>query len=98
MDEEKLARRLGRIEERLEAIEAGLADLSRREKRLHNLVLRLAAIDMAITEILQKQGQIKPSQFEERVERFIGTLDQEISEKKTGRFLDKIWQEFEGRK
>lgn len=95
MDDERFEEHLREIEERLREFESKLEILSRREKRLNNLVLRLAAINMAVTESLQKHSQINPGQFEERVEEFLGSLDQEISEKKTVRYLEKIWQEFE---
>jgi len=95
MDLDRIEEHIWKIEGRLLKLESELKSLSRREKRLHNLVLRLAAINMAVTEAMQKHGQIKPEQFEERVERFLNSLDQEISEKKTGLFLDKIWKQLE---
>jgi len=95
MEDERFEEHLREIEERLKEFESKLEILSRREKRLNNLVLRLAAINMAITESLQKHSQINPSQFEKRVEKFLGSLDQEISAKKTVSYLNKIWQEFE---
>ena len=95
MDQEQFEERLGKIEGVLKKMESELKDLSRREKRLHSLVLRLAAINMAVTEALQKHRQIKPDEFEERVGQFLSSLDQEISDKKTGRYLEKIWEEFD---
>ena len=97
MNDEELEKRLKEIEKRLRELEKRFVYLDRRQRSLHNQVLRLAAIEMAVTEVLQKHGQIKPGKFEEQVERFVGSLDQEISEKKTGRFLDRIWREFEGK-
>ena len=95
MDQEQFEERLEKIDEVLKKLESELKDLSRREKRLHNLVLRLAAINMAVTEALQKHRQIKPNEFEKRVGQFLGSLDQEISDKKTGRYLERIWEEFD---
>jgi hypothetical protein len=95
MDDEHYEKRLLKTEQRLRECENRIKDLNRREKRLHNLVLRLSAINMAVTESLQKHGQIKPKKFKEQVERFIANLDQEISEKKTGNLLEKIWRELE---
>ncbi|MEA2062740.1 MAG: hypothetical protein U9P14_03490 [Gemmatimonadota bacterium] len=87
MDEKKL-------EQRLKKLEGEISEIRERERRLHNLVLRLAAINMAVTDIMQKKHWIKPKQFEEQVEKYLGTLDQEISENRTKRYLDKLLRDF----
>ena len=95
MDNEHYEKLLLKLEQRLKGCEKSIEDLNQKEKRLHNLVLRLSAINMAIAEAMQKHGQIKPKKFKEQVERYIANLDQEISEKKTGHLLEKIWRELE---
>jgi len=40
---------------------------------------------------------IVPAEFEKRVKTFIKNLDKEISEKKISNYLNKLWDEFEGK-
>ena len=95
MGEERIEKRLEKLEQRLRVIEAKLESISADEKRLHNIVLRLAATSMAISEIMQKRRMIEIRQFEEQVRKNIKTLDQEISQKKTSRYLEDIWKKFD---
>ncbi|HUU26245.1 MAG TPA: hypothetical protein VM123_00400 [archaeon] len=95
MDEQNLEKRLEKIERHLEGLSARLDELADKERKLHNLVLRLAATGMAVSEVLQKRQMIKAKEFEQRVAGFLKTLDQEISEKKTARYLENIWKKFE---
>jgi hypothetical protein len=97
MDEDSLERRLKKLELLFEELAEKVSELGEREKRLHNLLLRLAATGMAVTEIMQKQQMIKPKEFEKQVEGFLRSLDQEISEKKIDRYLENLWKEFGGK-
>jgi len=95
MEEEEFERRLRELERRSRQLDRKLSELSERERRLHNLILRLAAAGMVVSEVLQKRKMIEPAEFEKRVETHLRTLDQEISGKKILRYLEKIWKEFE---
>ena len=98
MDEEEFEKRLGEVERRIRQTDKRLNELSARESRLHNLVLRLSATGMALSEALQRNKLISPAEFEKRVETHLKSLDQEISEKKTSQYLDNLWKELEGGK
>ncbi|OGG06951.1 MAG: hypothetical protein A3F83_16595 [Candidatus Glassbacteria bacterium RIFCSPLOWO2_12_FULL_58_11] len=98
MDEEEFEKRLGEVERRIRQTDKRLNEISARESRLHNLVLRLAATGMALSEALQRNKLISPAEFEKRVETHLKSLDQEISEKKTSQYLDNLWKELEGGK
>ena len=97
MEEYDSDKRLAELERRIRNVEKKLNELSKKEDRLHNLTLRLAANEMAISEVLQKHQMIVPGEFEKRVKTFIKNLDKEISEKKISNYLNKLWDEFEGK-
>lgn len=97
MEEYDFDKRLAELERRIRSAEKKLNEVSKKEERLHNLILRLAATEMAISEVLQKRRLIVPAEFEKRVETFIKSLDKEISEKKISTYLDRVWEEFEGK-
>lgn len=97
MEEYDFDKRLAELERRIRNAEKKLNEISKKEDRLHNLTLRLAANEMAISEVLQKHQMIVPAEFEKRVKTFIKNLDQEISEKKISNYLNKLWDEFEGK-
>lgn len=97
MEEYNFDRRLAELERRIRNTEKKLNEVSKKEDRLHNLTLRLAATEMAISEVLQKRQMIVPAEFEKRVETFVKSLDKEISQKKISNYLDKVWEEFDGK-
>jgi hypothetical protein len=90
MDEMDLEKRLTELEQRVRELSRNNLELAQSERRLHNLVLRLGSTVMAVTERLQKNGLIKPDEFEKRSQYFLKSLDREISEKKTTRLLDDL--------
>ena len=97
MEEYDFDKRLAELERRIRYAEQKLSEIREKEARLHNLTLRLAATEMAISEVLQRKGMIVPAEFEKRVETFVKLLDKEISEKKISSYLNKVWKEFEGK-
>ena len=97
MEEYDFEKRLAALERRIRNAEKKLNEISQREGHLHNLTLRLAATEMAISEVLQKHQMIVPAQFEKRVKTFVKSLDKEISEKKISNYLDRLWKDFEGK-
>ena len=94
MEEYDYDKRLAELERRIRNVEKKLNEITKKEDRLHNLTLRLAATEMAISEVLQKHRMIVPAEFEKRVKTFVNSLDKEISEKKISSYLDKVWEEF----
>ena len=97
MEEYDFDKRLAELERRIRNAEKKLNEISQKESHLHNLTLRLAATEMAISEVLQKRRMIVPAEFEKRVKTFVKSLDKEISEKKISNYLDRVWKEFEGK-
>lgn len=97
MEEYDFEKRLAELERRIRNAEKKLNEISQKEGHLHNLTLRLAATEMAISEVLQKHKMIVPAEFEKRVKTFVKSLDKEISEKKISNYLDRVWKEFEGK-
>jgi small-conductance mechanosensitive channel len=97
MEEYDFDKRLAELERRIRDAEKKLNEISQKEGHLHNLTLRLAATEMAISEVLQKHKMIVPAEFEKRVKTFVKSLDKEISEKKISNYLDRVWKEFEGK-
>ena len=97
MEEYDFDKLLAELERRIRDAEKKLNEISQKEGHLHNLTLRLAATEMAISEVLQKHKMIVPAEFEKRVKTFVKSLDKEISEKKISNYLDRVWKEFEGK-
>jgi len=97
MEEYDSDKRLTELERRIRDVEKKLNEIYQKEGHLHNLTLRLAATEMAISEVLQKHRMIVPAEFEKRVQTFVKSLDKEISEKKISNYLDRVWKEFEGK-
>ncbi len=93
MDDDELEKRLAALERRQREQDRRLRELDERERRLHNLTLRLAATGMAVSEALQRHRLIDPAEFEQRVQGHLQSLDREISQKKTARYLEDLWKE-----
>ena len=80
------------IERRLKIIRDEQKELNQKQNGLTNLLMRLAASQMAIADALQKKKIIEPKSFEETVDRNLGNLDQEMTDRKIKNLLNQVWK------
>ena len=95
MGDYEVERRVEELERRIRELEREVRELREKDIRRQSVVMRLAATQMALSEIMQQRKMIDPAKFEKRVNGFLVILDQEISEKKIGSLLDGVWKKFE---
>ncbi|HLA39990.1 MAG TPA: hypothetical protein VJ417_08335 [Candidatus Glassbacteria bacterium] len=94
MDDQERDKRVKELERRIRQLENDLRELRESDTRRHGSVMRLAALGMALSEVLQKKKLIGGAEFEKRIEEHLNTLDREISDKKIASYLERIWREY----
>jgi hypothetical protein len=95
MGDYEVERRVEELERRIRHLEREVKELRERDIRRQGVVMRLAATEMALSEVMQQRKMIDPAKFEKRVNGFLVILDQEISEKKITGLLDGLSKKFE---
>ena len=95
MGDYEVERRVEELERRIRHLEREVKELRDKDIRRQGVVMRLAATEMALSEIMQQRKMIDPATFEKRVNGFLVILDQEISEKKITGLLDGLSKKFE---
>lgn len=81
------------LPKRLEELESRISDLDHREKRLRNVALKLSAVVMTLSEKLQEKKLLRSDEFERRVQAHLKTLDREISDRRTLKLLEDLFDD-----
>ena len=88
----EIDKKFDEIERKLKILRDEQHELTKKQNGLNNLLMRLAASQMAIADSLQKKKIIEPKSFEEAVDRNLGNLDQELTDRKIQNILNQVWK------